>query len=853
MKKKAILALAISMAVFMVFSAGFTPFFETPMITVRPFETVNNIYTAAEAVIWTDRSDYLPGEIVPIYGSGFLPDSTIEVNVTRPDSSIDSDTAMSDETGYFVYDYDLDGIYGLYNVSATDGVVTAETSFFDGAEVLLGYSLPSGKWKESNLAPQKDYVECDWVPYQLLITSDSPAWNDITWGFEAGGSLDLGWTFWSASKDAIFVDMLGEFHYKFDATLLPTEDSGSINNFDLGFDTTTHTGWTKFTPDKLNRPGQVNPTTGLYDEVAETCDNPNKDHFIRFTPDVGDFPSPTDFVGKSNIIIYFQAHLALDALWRNGQESELPTELAGTLYLGPDGDQGTSDDWTCPHRGSSYAPGASTNFKLQHKTAGAKTVSIPIASYPTGKIEGYKFNDLNGNGAVVGEDEPVIPGWGINGTAEIQFMPGLSVTFTLEHLVTDENGYYNYSGIIEGNYTIEEETRTGWTHTGISISDVTGYDWIPEEGEVSFEIDTSGTVVRLDFYNTQFGKISGYKWHDLNGDGVWDVGIEPALDGWTIELRNATTNDIIATVETGAGAYDDGYYNFTHVLAGDYILTEVLQSGWINSRSPSPFTLDAGDDFTNMNFGNFMPGTLGGYKYEDLAGDGAVGINTGLEGWTINLWKWSETLSNWEYVTSTLTDGEGYYEFSNLEPGLYKINETFQDGWISTYPIPAEYEITVTSGFLDLGYDFYNFHTVNITVCKMEDLNGDGVGDSPIEGWEVHLTIDGAIVDTQYTGADGCYTWYNRGPLAPGSYYDVSETVPLDWTAMGDTSYVFGPPTSGEEYSHTFVNFENVNITVCKMEDTDGDGVGDVPIEGWEVHLTIDGAIVDTQYTGADG
>ena len=180
MRKRAILAIAIALVVFMVFSAGSNPYSVTSMDMVKPIEIVNNMYAASEAVIWTDKADYTPGEIVTISGSGFNPDSTIDVSIVRPDAAVDTGSTTSNAAGEFVYYYDLDGIEGTYTVTATDGVNTASTTFTDCAiqVKLWGYTLlPSEGWTHGDV---KGYYECQWVPYRIEFTSSKAESYEMT-------------------------------------------------------------------------------------------------------------------------------------------------------------------------------------------------------------------------------------------------------------------------------------------------------------------------------------------------------------------------------------------------------------------------------------------------------------------------------------------------------------------------------------------------------------------------------------------------------------------------------------------------------------------------------------------------
>src|SRR5574338_350626 len=83
----------------------------------------------AAAQISTDKSVYTTGDIVIITGTGFLPDSTIDLSITHPDYNIVSWKAMSDENGGFETTYQLDAFAETYTITATDGLSTATTTF----------------------------------------------------------------------------------------------------------------------------------------------------------------------------------------------------------------------------------------------------------------------------------------------------------------------------------------------------------------------------------------------------------------------------------------------------------------------------------------------------------------------------------------------------------------------------------------------------------------------------------------------------------------------------------------------------------------------------------------------------
>jgi len=164
--------------------------------------------------IWTTdidgnlKSDFAPGEIVYIHGSGFLTNHNVDIDITRPDSSVDSGSTMTDSTGRFVYEYDLDGIYGLYTIDATDGIVSATTTFLDGVSVdfsqYANLAPTYEKWIGSILqAKNSVYYEGMSVPQRTVFVDIAATTGNIhtlTFGHQAtkGGIHAYDWlTSWN--------------------------------------------------------------------------------------------------------------------------------------------------------------------------------------------------------------------------------------------------------------------------------------------------------------------------------------------------------------------------------------------------------------------------------------------------------------------------------------------------------------------------------------------------------------------------------------------------------------------------------------------------------------------------------
>ena len=432
-------------------------------------------------------------------------------------------------------------------------------------------------------------------------------------------------------------------------------------------------------------------------------------------------------------------------------------------------------------------------------TSGQVVENVNFGNFKLGKICGMKFNDLNGNG-VKDPGEPGLPGWWIR----------LS---TGALTVTDVDGNYCFTNLFKGHYSMTETLQSGWKQT-LQPNPV--------------DITTSGQVITdVNFGNFKLGKICGMKFNDLNGNGVKDPG-EPGLPGWKIKLN---IGGVVVTTDA------NGYYCFTNLVKGNYILIETLQPGWKQTLKPDPISITtSGQVVENANFGNFLLGKICGMKFNDLNGNGVKDAGEpGLSGWKI-------TLST---GATAYTDADGNYCFVNLFTGDYTLTETLQPGWKQTLQ-PNPVSIT-TSGQVITDVNFGNFQLGKICGMKFDDLNGNGVkdaGEPGLSGWRIVLST-GAVV---FTDADGNYCFAN---LDKGNY-TLSETLQVGWKQTLQPGQV-SITSSGQVITDVnFGNFKLGKICGLKFEDMNGNGAkdaGEPTLSGWWIKLSNG---MNTQ-TDADG
>ena len=110
---------------------------------------------------------------------------------------------------------------------------------------------------------------------------------------------------------------------------------------------------------------------------------------------------------------------------------------------------------------------------------------------------------------------------------------------------------------------------------------------------------------------------------------------------------------------------------------------------------------------------------------------------------------------------------------------------------------------------------------ISLTVCKVKDADGNlaTTGDRvPVPGWMVTLHQDGSEKDTEYTGADGCFTWVSLPyddsyPLSPGHDYGVSEEENVTgWQNLSGPFHDYGIVGANTHLSYTFANYKTPDV-----------------------------------------
>jgi hypothetical protein len=200
-------------------------------------------------------------------------------------------------------------------------------------------------------------------------------------------------------------------------------------------------------------------------------------------------------------------------------------------------------------------------------------------------IAGYKYNDANNDG-VKDVDELGIPGWTIYlDLNDNNALDGGEPTTT-----TDGTGFYSFTGLPTGYYTVREVNQPNWSQTFPGA----GQDNEYADVLVQYNLQSGN-----DFLNhnnggndggggegceVNCGSISGTKFNDLDGNGAFD-GSDGGISGFIIYV-DLNNNGSLDDGEPSATTDGNGNYTITGVpsnIAPGHVVREIQKSGWIQT------------------------------------------------------------------------------------------------------------------------------------------------------------------------------------------------------------------------------------------------------------------------------
>ena len=499
---------------------------------------------------------------------------------------------------------------------------------------------------------------------------------------------------------------------------------------------------------------------------------------------------------------------------------------------------------------------------------GETNPTIDAGFYELSSLGDYVWLDLDGDGE---QDDNETGLEGIE--LELLDAAGNVIATT----VTDANGWYEFTDLMPDTYSVQAPI-SGPNDESISTVSL-----------ITTTLGSGDHDDTLDFgYTPVLGSIGDFVWLDQDADGIQDID-EAGIAGVSVSLLD-TLGNILATTETGP----TGEYLFSGLEAGAYIVQfgEPTDGNYVsspqNAGTNDGFDSDAsetdgmsavielglGEHNPTIDAGYYEPASLGDYVWLDLDGDGEQDVSeTGLEGVEVTLLDESGNI-----VSTTTTDANGFYEFTDLMPDTYTVEVSFTGPNGEEATTPVSLTTTLGSGEYDDTMDFgYYFPASSGTIGDFvwQDLNADGIqdaGETGIAGVTVTLynaDTDEMVAETTTTSL-GEYLFTD---LPQGNYYLVFDT-PNDYEVspaqVGNNEATNSDidPTSGQtnvialgenetnlDIDAGFYQTTAINTTV--WFDEDGDGIQDADetsLSGITVTLLDEnGDVVAEIVTGENG
>ncbi|MFI4913001.1 MAG: GLUG motif-containing protein [Sedimentisphaeraceae bacterium JB056] len=271
-------------------------------------------------------------------------------------------------------------------------------------------------------------------------------------------------------------------------------------------------------------------------------------------------------------------------------------------------------------------------------------------------FSGYVYEDVNEDGQKDSGDNP-LQGWQIFADYDGDRQLDSNEPYDL----SASDGSYDLRDVeIDSFDAICQVTKTGFKPVN------------PESGFYQIWVSENGSYT-LDFGNKEVGMadICGYKFEDVDADGIWDDG-EPTLPGWMIFLD---TNDdgVWQSGEPNAVTDPNGFYEFVDIEApASYTITEQMQDGWRQTFPGGTETyevaVEPNDLLCDYDFGNTTePEDL----YVTISGRVTLSDGRGLEGVRVIatdtylvVVPQSTYQISFGYYESVLSDENGYYQLS---------------------------------------------------------------------------------------------------------------------------------------------------------------------------------------------
>ncbi|HEY1599145.1 MAG TPA: SdrD B-like domain-containing protein [Pirellulales bacterium] len=431
-------------------------------------------------------------------------------------------------------------------------------------------------------------------------------------------------------------------------------------------------------------------------------------------------------------------------------------------------------------------------------------------------------------------------------------------TFYVDVKVQDLRGVA-YAGIASGNVDVAYVQQGGGTAGASATGNIiAGVNYpVPTSASHGDALTTPGLVSNLQ--GTENINVSGNPFFTPLGSGT----------------------QILDRIEMTAVAPGVVVFN-TQFSAGEATVVAELTGNNDPNQIPNSAIL-GGTTFVTIVAAPPMPASLSGTVFVDANGDNIQEAgDAGEQGVTVQL----RDSSNQLVGTPQITDANGHYTFTGIDPGTYTVQEVQLAGFFESGAIVGSINgtpsgtatgldtigaVTLGSGATAVGYNFALQAPATLSGTEYIDTNGDNSqdnGEVGLPGVTVQLVQAGNAVQTKVTGADGSYSFTNVQPgtytvqeIVPGSpYFATGSSVGTANGTQSGLNQITGV-TIGSGTSATGYNFavqQLATLSGVEYVDVNGnntfDSGGDTPLSGVTIQLLNSNNVpLTSAVTAADG
>ncbi len=431
-------------------------------------------------------------------------------------------------------------------------------------------------------------------------------------------------------------------------------------------------------------------------------------------------------------------------------------------------------------------------------------------------VAGFAFADHD-NDATRDAGEPGIANVTVTLTGQDNFGNVVNRTTT-----TAPNGSYVFTALRPGNYAIEATQPTGYLDGDESVGSQGGTA-TNDRIDLVLPLDVQTTGTENNFGELVPATVSGLVYLDNNNDGLRQLG-EAGVNAASLRLTGA--DDRGNPVDISITTSSDGSFSVTDLRPGTYTLTQSqpdglldgkdalgTQGGTLGNDSIADFALHPGSNGTGNLFGELVPARLSGTVFEDPnnngspdAGEAGVGdVTLALSG--------TDDLGT-PVSRTTTTTGDGSFAFTNLRPGMYRLDETqplapfYFDGSDTAGSLGGVAgndhidAIPVSPAAIGTDYLFAELPPADPVGYVFVDVDGNGIreaGEPGVPGVLITVTgTDDLGQDVTLTDTTDSHGFYQFQYLRTGSYR-ITETQPAGYID-GQEENGTPPATVGNDF-----------------------------------------------------